>query len=895
MGLLNDLWNDVKDIGQDIIDVNVGLVSAAFDPFGITSNIGHEVWKWTKHQIIPDMRRDREAMVSSSTNARRLVYGRTRVGGQMVYAATGGDKNEYIYLAVVFAGHAIDGFEEIWYDDKRVATLTGGVWVCEGIWDPQWTSFNTYDGTQTTAGTLPGHTLTGCTADHKLLGCAYGLFVLRYNETLFASGLPNIKATLRGKKVYDPRTGLTVWSDNPALCIRDYMSVDEIHGGMGCDSDELPSDANITTAANICDQTIAAAGGEKRYTLNGVVVLDTTPAAIVKSMLGAMAGQGLYSGGVWNIYAGAATASVATLDESWLNGGISFNLGTNKNDRINTVKGTYTDPAQYWADIEFPAVVNSAYVADDGEELTADISLPFTNSPTMAQRLAGIEMQKSRYGMSMSYPCNYRAASLNALDTVAVNNTLLGWSGKLFKVMSAGFSAMGGVPLELVEDHANIWADPSTYGTLTPTAMTNLPDPWTVAAPAAVSVTSNLYTGVMSNDTKQNIVIDWTQAEAGTTFDIIQDGVILQNVNDTTYTIPDLPPGDHVVGVRSRNGIDAVSGWVMSTVVIPAFTDPSETLRLLNGDISEDKLAQYLLQNISITQLLDTYDQSVVPGVFTSGATGTLPDIILGTAKQIVLMAGEVGKQTSQIELLNDRISLKLNSNGHVAGMAIGWDESGDVSETVFINDVFKICLPDGSGIKQAFTVGTVGGISTVGVNGNMIIDGTLSVDAFVVGDLTSGVTTIIGNVVDTGYINALGITAASVTATTLSAISSNLGTVTAGSINIPDTTTATELISLGYSNNTTGFYSTCTNGANVARVRQSVEQNPDIVSKDGYWTQITPEGIQWWRCKKTYAQITGTTITAKIKGLMIRPSDTDDLLYAAPSAVWKKISMVNA
>lgn len=36
-------------------------------------------------------------------------------------------------------------------------------------------------------------------------------------------GWPNITAMVKGRKVYDPRTTLTVWSDNTALCIRDFL------------------------------------------------------------------------------------------------------------------------------------------------------------------------------------------------------------------------------------------------------------------------------------------------------------------------------------------------------------------------------------------------------------------------------------------------------------------------------------------------------------------------------------------------------------------------------------------------------------------------------------------------------------------------------------------------
>jgi len=113
--------------------------------------------------------------------------------------------------------------------------------------------------------------------------------------------------------------------------------------------------------------------------------------------------------------------------------------------------------------------VSNEYIAEDGGEiLISDISLPFTTSSLTAQRLATIVLKKSRYGITVSYPCNLKAAHLDAMDCVLVNNERLGWVNKLFKIMSWSFSTTGGVDLTLVEDDAAIWLDPSEYGALTP-------------------------------------------------------------------------------------------------------------------------------------------------------------------------------------------------------------------------------------------------------------------------------------------------------------------------------------------------------------------------------------------------------------------------------------------
>ena len=89
------------------------------------------------------------------------------------------------------------------------------------------------------------------TANHRLRGRAYVYVKLDFDENWWPNGIPNIKAVVRGKKVYDPRTGVTAWSDNWALCLRDYIVSPQ---GLNAAVD----DANVIAEANICDELVYA-------------------------------------------------------------------------------------------------------------------------------------------------------------------------------------------------------------------------------------------------------------------------------------------------------------------------------------------------------------------------------------------------------------------------------------------------------------------------------------------------------------------------------------------------------------------------------------------------------------------------------------------------------------
>lgn len=96
-------------------------------------------------------------------------------------------------------------------------------------------------------------------SDHKGFGIARAHVTLSWDETVYANGLPNISAIVFGRRVYDPRTGQSAtdettwsWSDNPALCVADYIR-------LSCGATYTEIDwVSVAEAANICDEWLQA-------------------------------------------------------------------------------------------------------------------------------------------------------------------------------------------------------------------------------------------------------------------------------------------------------------------------------------------------------------------------------------------------------------------------------------------------------------------------------------------------------------------------------------------------------------------------------------------------------------------------------------------------------------
>lgn len=282
--------------------------------------------------------RDRTQMLRSPVAPQRVVYGTAKVSGPLVAAFSSGDDNRYLHLVIPLAGHEVEAITALFVDDEEVLATAGAEgWVlpasgrlartgANGTTVPGLIQWKLYLGTDTQA--ADPHLMAAApsgqwTADHRLRGLAYLYARLEWDPAAW-TGVPNLAATVRGRPVFDPRTGTTAWSNNPALCIRDYLLADF---GVGCDAGEI-DDASFIAAANLCDEPAAltASTTQTRYTLDGVV----------------------YTGGRYRLFAGGHLAPALTLTGDDLRGTLKVRPRRPRAELFNGVKGTFVDPAQSW-------------------------------------------------------------------------------------------------------------------------------------------------------------------------------------------------------------------------------------------------------------------------------------------------------------------------------------------------------------------------------------------------------------------------------------------------------------------------------------------------------------------------------------------------------------------
>ena len=86
----------------------------------------------------------------------------------------------------------------------------------------------------------------------------------------------------------------------------------------------------------------------------------------------------------------------------------------------------------------------------------------------------------------------------------------------------------------------------------------------------------------------------------------------------------------------------------------------------------------------------------------------------------------ESSANASALGTLNAKYSVKVDANNHVTGFELNSD--GTVGSFVILADKFLICKPDGTGTPKAvLSLGTVNGTTALGLDGSLIIDGSIS------------------------------------------------------------------------------------------------------------------------------------------------------------------------
>ena len=443
--------------------------------------------------------------VRQSDAPRQIIYGAQRVSVIYTLIHAAGTNKEYLYLVGTASGHEVNAITKVFFDGVEVP-LDGSGNATGNFAGLVTVQKNLGTSGQTAFSLLTTDIPSVWTANHRQRGCAGVAIRLKWSAEKFPGGMPNITLEVQGKKLYDPRTGLTTHSDNPALVVSDFICSE--WGFNAVYANEI-NEPLLIAAANICDELIslAAGGNEKRYTCNGAFLWSEDPYTVLPQLAGSMASECVQAfGGKYDIYAGAYITPVLSLSETDLRGPMAVQTRVRKQELANGIKGTFVSPLNSYQPSDFPPVVSATYLTEDGNErLWRELELRYTNSVTMAQRLAKIELEKIRRQVSVTLPYKFGAYQLKPPETFYLNHARFGWTNEVFKVTDLDLGMNDdlwiGIGIIARKTDANVYAwSSSEEGAVTTPATTTLPSPSTVAAPTSMSLTSGSGTVLTRTD-----------------------------------------------------------------------------------------------------------------------------------------------------------------------------------------------------------------------------------------------------------------------------------------------------------------------------------------------------------------------------------------------------------
>ena len=463
-----DTVEDVVDVVEDVIDV---VVDAVGDVISWLIDIPE----------VPDIEQSAQTvLVNKNSNIAPIpvIYGQRKVGGTRVFVETSGSENKYLYIALVLCEGEVEEIGDIYINDEL---LTGS----------KYAPYVTIDKKLGTDSQTASSTLTAApswTSTDTLSGIAYLGIRLEFNQDVFSS-IPTINAVVKGRKVYDPRTSTTIWSSNPAICLRDFLINSRYGKGLAT---SLIDDTAFIAAANACDTDVTNYDGSgqtvKRFSCNMVLDTGQTIFNNVKIFLSGMQGMMPYQNGTYRLILEDDYSSTFAFDTDNIISGFSAK-GSDKSRKYNKVTAKFVNPDANWqADaVIWPDADSSDYTTflseDNNIPLETEINLSGVTNYYQARNIAKTLCLSSRKaGLQISFVATADALKCAVGDIVTVTHPTPAWSSKEFRVVALSINYDATVNVSLAEHNAAIYPwvsdkeEPASFSS-------NLPDPLTVTAP----------------------------------------------------------------------------------------------------------------------------------------------------------------------------------------------------------------------------------------------------------------------------------------------------------------------------------------------------------------------------------------------------------------------------
>lgn len=407
------------------------------------------------------------------------------------------------------------------------------------------------------------------------------------------NGLTDHTADIKGSLVYDPRKDSTnggsgshryndpntwEWSDNPILCLRDYLT--DTVCGLGFAQTEI-NDAFIISEADYADELITSSTGVsiKRYVCNGRV--DTGKARVdnVIDLLESMNADLYRDVDKWVIRIMKPEASTWTFDANNMIGNLEINQ-LELRSKVNIFKAKFLNKETAY-ETDIVEIRNDDFIAaDKNKEYPSEAEYTFCNDYDHAYYLGVQALKQARMGLTFSFSTFWDAFENVPGDVVTLNRPDLGITNKLIRIDSMEpDNSTGLIKITAIEYDEDVY----TVDNIDPRGddlAVSLPSPFDVQAPENIQIAQTFKLDNLGNyleivrlswnpSTSPNVQqyqVDFKPIGFG-------DWALVGTTQANQIETQIFAIGTYEVRVKAINNIGASSAYTSQNIEVFAFTD----------------------------------------------------------------------------------------------------------------------------------------------------------------------------------------------------------------------------------------------------------------------------------------------------------------------------------
>jgi hypothetical protein len=364
-----------------------------------------------------------------------LVYGKSRLGVNFVFASTAGPQNKYLHIVAALCEGPVQSIDQIWLNDRKIESFGYHAY------------FETFTGTatQNVCATLRSVFPTW-NDPMRYTAYIYLRLMWEMDESAFVfQSIPNITVDVTGLKVLDPSTGTIAWSDNPALCTYDFMTRPSVRGGMGIDRwhGPVPESPRIDVASvHEASQYCISKG----WTMNFPVGDTQAFSDNLQLLLMCYRGDVIYSQTKFyfkfkDLNYEPVVGSVEMKNIVSENGRSSLRISqTSAVDRPNSIRAKYLTGAgdsqgRFKYQIADYVYTDQAALALDGDYREEEVKLYGLNAQPLIQVMSYYWLERMRWNKGISFMGDRSTLQYDAHDLIKLSHDFPMWEDKIVRVV----------------------------------------------------------------------------------------------------------------------------------------------------------------------------------------------------------------------------------------------------------------------------------------------------------------------------------------------------------------------------------------------------------------------------------------------------------------------------